>query len=71
MVHKSPEAAVYIPLTPKIAITANVSQNLSNKLEKLSSQVNELWNEAQSHIDTDIQYMFHSTLLLLLIQTTW
>ncbi|MCE7737612.1 MAG: hypothetical protein GPJ54_22165 [Candidatus Heimdallarchaeota archaeon] len=55
LVHKSEEAAVYIPLTPKIAITASVSQNLSNKLEKLSSEVNELWNEAQSHIDTDIQ----------------
>ncbi|MHA2032255.1 MAG: helix-turn-helix domain-containing protein, partial [Candidatus Kariarchaeaceae archaeon] len=55
IIHKSPEAAVFIPLTPKIAITASVSKNLSANLQKLSSLVNKLWQEAQSHIDTDLE----------------
>ncbi|MCH8906620.1 MAG: hypothetical protein IH840_05985, partial [Candidatus Heimdallarchaeota archaeon] len=55
VVGKSVEGTVYIPLAPKIAISGDVSKNLSNQLQGLASEIDSLWGQAQQAIDSDTQ----------------
>ncbi|MHA2249524.1 MAG: apolipoprotein A-IV repeat region-like domain-containing protein [Candidatus Kariarchaeaceae archaeon] len=50
---RSEEGDIYIPLAPKISIASNVSENLSNKLKNLSTEVSKLWSNTQQSIDND------------------
>lgn len=44
---------LYIPLSPKISISGDISKRLSEKLNQLSANVSELWNNTQGIIDND------------------
>jgi sugar-specific transcriptional regulator TrmB len=52
---KSDDAAVYIPLAPQIALSANISNQLQNKLGDLSNNVKGLWTNAEDKINTSLQ----------------
>lgn len=51
--HITEESETYIALSPKISISNDVSNRLSERLKSLSDNVNELWTGTQSIIDKD------------------
>lgn len=52
---KTPEGNVYIPVAPSIALSADISQKLSSKLQNLNKKVIEQWNDTQNKIDGNLQ----------------
>ncbi len=51
---KAPESSIYIPVAPQIALSADISSKLSQKLSELSSKVNNQWGKAEGQIQNKI-----------------
>jgi len=49
----SKEGRIYFPMAPKIAISSDLSQSLSERLKSLSSQISTIWSNAETKIDKD------------------
>ena len=55
---KSNDSSIYIPVAPQIALSADISSKLSQKLSELSSKVSDQWKKAESQIQGKVNDLF-------------